>query len=154
MPPPPRTPSSSSRACATAGGGGRGRRGGPADRWFVPTSSPCARRRSVDGHGGPARRAGADAGGRERSMEPTQAVDKRVEALEEVCREVRRLAHALNQPLTAVVGNAELLALDVDDPELAEGLERIVREARRMSELVQELAEAARRSGVDPAPSG
>ncbi len=87
-------------------------------------------------------------------MESREAVDERVRALEEVCREVRRLAHALNQPLTAVVGNAELLALDVEDPELAEGIERIVREARRMSDLVQELAETARRSGSDGVPSG
>lgn len=62
--------------------------------------------------------------------------------LETVRQVVATLAHELNQPLTAVVGNAEILEMDVQDPEAAELIGVILREANRMAHVVQRLAEA------------
>jgi len=42
--------------------------------------------------------------------------------------------------------------MDVDDPEMAEGVERIVAESRRMSEIVQRLASEARKNTSEEAP--
>ena len=64
--------------------------------------------------------------------------------LETVREVVATLAHELNQPLTAIVGNAEILELDVQDSECAETVRIILREANRMSRVVQRLAEATR----------
>jgi len=86
-------------------------------------------------------------------MDVAKRVEERVAELEESHLAIRRLTHALNQPLTAVLGNAELLAMDVADPEMAESVERIVTESRRMSELVQQLAAEARKGTSEPPPS-
>ena len=64
--------------------------------------------------------------------------------LETVRQVVATLTHELNQPLTAVVGNAEILQLDLRDPEQIESVGVIVREASRMSNIVQKLADATR----------
>jgi len=64
--------------------------------------------------------------------------------LETVRQVVATLTHELNQPLTAVVGNAEILQLDLQDPEQIESVGVIVREASRMSNIVQKLADATR----------
>jgi len=85
-------------------------------------------------------------------MDAAKGIEDRVAALEESCLAIRRLAHELNQPLTAVLGNAELLSMDVDDPEIAASLEHIVTESRRMSEIVQRLASEARKSTGKEAP--
>ncbi|MGD2063346.1 MAG: histidine kinase dimerization/phospho-acceptor domain-containing protein, partial [Nitrospirota bacterium] len=69
--------------------------------------------------------------------------------LETVRQVVATLAHELNQPLTAVVGNAEILEMDIDDPEGAEMIGVILREANRISQIVQRLAEATK---VDSKP--
>jgi len=85
-------------------------------------------------------------------MDTAKGIEDRVMTLEESCRAIRRLAHELNQPLTAVLGNAELLSMDVDDPEMAASVEHIVTESRRMSEIVQRLASEARKSTSEKAP--
>jgi len=85
-------------------------------------------------------------------MDAAKGIEDRMVALEESCLAIRRLAHELNQPLTAVLGNAELLSMDVDDPEMAASVERIVTESRRMSEIVQRLASEARKSTNDASP--
>jgi DNA-binding response OmpR family regulator len=64
--------------------------------------------------------------------------------LETVRQVVATLAHELNQPLTAVVGNAEILAMDIDEPDASELVGAILREANRMAQVVQRLAEATR----------
>jgi DNA-binding response OmpR family regulator len=72
--------------------------------------------------------------------------------LETVRQVVATLTHELNQPLTAVVGNAEILQLDLHDPEQVESVGVIVREASRMSNIVQQLAEASRLDVVSYVP--
>ena len=72
--------------------------------------------------------------------------------LETVRQVVATLTHELNQPLTAVVGNAEMLQLDLRDPEHVDCVEVIVREATRMSTIVQKLAEASRIDVVSYVP--
>jgi len=72
--------------------------------------------------------------------------------LETVRQVVATLTHELNQPLTAVVGNAEILQLDLHDPEQVESVGVIVREASRMSNIVQKLAEASRLDVVPYVP--
>ncbi len=85
-------------------------------------------------------------------MDTAKGIEDRVAALEASCQTIRRLVHDLNQPLTAVLGNAELLSMDVDKPEMVESVERIVSESRRMSEIVQRLASEARKSTGEEAP--
>jgi len=86
-------------------------------------------------------------------MDATKRAEDRVATLEESCLAIRRLIHDLNQPLTAVLGNAELLSMDVDDSEMEESVERIVAESKRMSEIVQRLALEARKSTAKEAPN-
>jgi len=86
-------------------------------------------------------------------MDAAKGIEDRVAALEASCLAIRRLAHELNQPLTAVLGNAELLSMEVDGSEMAESVGRIVNESRRMSEIVQRLASEARKSTGDAAPN-
>lgn len=50
------------------------------------------------------------------------------------------VAHALSNPLTAVLGFAELIAHTTSEPRVQEDAETIVREARRMRETVASLA--------------
>ncbi|HBB41507.1 MAG: hypothetical protein COW73_04640 [Nitrospirae bacterium CG18_big_fil_WC_8_21_14_2_50_70_55] len=85
-------------------------------------------------------------------MDGPKAVESRVAALEESRLAIRRLAHELNQPLTAVMGNAELLAMDTADPEMAASIERIVTETQRMAEIIQRLAAEARKGTGETAP--
>ena len=76
----------------------------------------------------------------QRAQETLLATQK----LETVRQVVATLAHELNQPLTAVVGNAEILEMDMQDPETVEMVRVILREANRMTHVVQRLAEATR----------
>jgi signal transduction histidine kinase len=61
------------------------------------------------------------------------------------CREmvelVRSVRHDVNSPLTAALGNVQLLADEpaVDDPEVKESLKVIERELRRMMEILARL---------------
>lgn len=50
------------------------------------------------------------------------------------------VAHALNNPLTAVMGFAELIAHTTSEPRVKEDAETIVREAKRMRKTVESLA--------------
>jgi signal transduction histidine kinase len=56
---------------------------------------------------------------------------------------VRGVAHEINNPLTAVLGYAELLADRATDPELQHGLEVILREGQRMKRILGNLARFA-----------
>lgn len=84
-----------------------------------------------------------------RSMQEALLSSQRLETVRQV---VVTLTHELNQPLTAVVGNAEMLQLDLQNPEHVDCVEVIVREATRMSEIVQKLAEASRVDVVSYVP--
>lgn len=85
-------------------------------------------------------------------MDDAKGIESRVAALEARCLAIRRLAHDLNQPLTAVLGNAELLAMDMADPEMAASVDRIVSETQRMSEIIQQLVAEARKATDAVAP--
>jgi len=54
------------------------------------------------------------------------------------------VAHALNNPLTAVLGYAELIAETAGQPRVQEDAETIVREAQRMRDTVQNLLDLSR----------
>jgi signal transduction histidine kinase len=96
-------------------------------------------------------------GGVERAMGPIEALAERLgtamenEALAERLLRTEKLAglgqlaggvaHALNNPLTAVLGFAELIAESATEPRVRKDAETILVEARRMSETVQRLVE-------------
>lgn len=71
------------------------------------------------------------------------AETRRLLALAEVAR---RLPHALNNPLSALLAEAQLLELEELGPEQREATERIVQLARRVIVLVRELQLAQPRS--------
>lgn len=48
-------------------------------------------------------------------------------------------AHELNQPLTSVIGYAELLRRRLDDPSLIRGVDIIIAESERMAEIVRKV---------------
>lgn len=54
---------------------------------------------------------------------------------------VRRVRHDANSPITAALGNVQLLLEDpaVTDPEVREGLEIVQRELRRLIEILKQL---------------
>jgi signal transduction histidine kinase len=52
--------------------------------------------------------------------------------------------HEINNPLAAISGNAQLLLLREPDPDARKGLEAIVRQTRRLSEIVSDLMHFAR----------
>ena len=61
--------------------------------------------------------------------------------LAEVIQLVRRIRHDAASPLTAALGNVQLLLADpaVTDPEVKETLRVVERELRRLAELLREL---------------
>ena len=57
------------------------------------------------------------------------------------------LAHEINNPLTSVIGNAQLIRADVEPgSELAEGMDDIIASAQRVAEVVDALSAATRLS--------
>src|SRR5690606_4763875 len=53
-------------------------------------------------------------------------------------------AHELNQPLTSVLGYAELLRRRLQDPALCRGLDVIIAESERMAEIVRKVGRITR----------
>jgi PAS domain S-box-containing protein len=53
-------------------------------------------------------------------------------------------AHELNQPLTSVIGYAELLRRKIQDPTLCRGLDVIIAESERMAEIVRKVGRITR----------
>lgn len=53
-------------------------------------------------------------------------------------------AHELNQPLTSVIGYAELLRRKLDDPTARRGLDVIIAESERMAEIVRKVGRITR----------
>ncbi len=72
----------------------------------------------------------------------------------EVVDLVRRVRHDASNPLTAALGNVQLLLEDpaVTDPAVREGLEVVEGELRRLAEILKRLNEV--RPEPDPAPAG
>lgn len=71
------------------------------------------------------------------------------EKLSAIGRLVAGVAHELNNPLTAIVGYAQLLLETCQDPEVCEDLERINREAQRSARIVQNLLAFARQQRME-----
>jgi signal transduction histidine kinase/CheY-like chemotaxis protein len=55
------------------------------------------------------------------------------------------IAHEINNPLTAILGGASVLAYDIENPEHKETLEAIAHEAQRAADLVKNLLAFSRR---------
>jgi signal transduction histidine kinase len=120
-----------------AHGGGLGR--------LVGVIAVCADGREVDGEGG------TSAMGPIESLAERLAAAMENEALTERLLRSEKLAglgqlaggvaHALNNPLTAVLGFAELIAETAGEPRVRKDAETILVEARRMKETVQRLIE-------------
>lgn len=60
--------------------------------------------------------------------------------LETVLHHVARARHDINNPLTTILAETQLLLLDAEDAALRESLETIERQARRIRDLVARLA--------------
>jgi two-component system NtrC family sensor kinase len=65
---------------------------------------------------------------------------------------VAGVAHELNNPLTAIVGYAQLLGETCHDPQICEDLERINNEAQRSARIVQNLLAFARQQEMEKRP--
>jgi two-component system sensor histidine kinase HydH len=63
------------------------------------------------------------------------------------------LAHEIRNPLSALKGNAQLLAEDLQSPKTATRIERVVRAAVRLEELTNDLLNFARSGAVHAAPT-
>jgi len=64
-----------------------------------------------------------------------------IEKLEEVINKIRILNHDFNQPLTVILGQAEILSLRQDlDPDVGQRLETIISEAERLGNLNRRLS--------------
>jgi signal transduction histidine kinase len=61
---------------------------------------------------------------------------------------VRGVAHEMNNPLTAVLGYADLLRQQTADPELLHGLDVIFRESQRMKDILGNLQRFAQQNHV------
>jgi len=62
---------------------------------------------------------------------------------------VREVVHDLNNPIAAIILCGQLLAAKAVDPETKEDLEKIVRQAERVSQIVKDLAVFAKRSNEE-----
>lgn len=82
-------------------------------------------------------------------LERTQGQLFQAEKLSAIGELVAGVAHELNNPLTAVVGYAQLLLETCEDPEMCEDLERINREAQRSARIVQNLLAFARQQSSE-----
>jgi signal transduction histidine kinase len=86
----------------------------------------------------------AELAGAAESLQATQAQLIQSEKLSAVGQFVAGVAHELNNPLTAVIGFADLLVQTTADPTLRPHLERIARSAHRCHQIVQNLLGFAR----------
>ena len=59
----------------------------------------------------------------------------------EVVELVRRVRHDANSPLTAALGNVQLLLEEVEDPETVETLRVVESELRRLNTILKQLSE-------------
>jgi signal transduction histidine kinase len=64
--------------------------------------------------------------------------------IQELPAVTRRAAHDLNQPLTVILGYAAILRRTGDEAIRAEAAEQIVKEARKMGEIIKALSRLAR----------
>lgn len=85
-------------------------------------------------------------------LERTQSQLLQAEKLSAIGRLVAGVAHELNNPLTAIVGYAQLLRETCDDPQICEDLERIHSEAQRSARIVQNLLAFARQQEMEKHP--
>ncbi|MDX1388744.1 MAG: histidine kinase dimerization/phospho-acceptor domain-containing protein [Acidobacteriota bacterium] len=76
----------------------------------------------------------------------------RIEKLGEVMRTLGVLSHKINNPLTALMGRAQLLRMAKSDPKVVKAAEVIEESAGRIAELIRELARVVkegREEGVE-----
>lgn len=74
-----------------------------------------------------------------------EEAEARVERLHEVLRTLGVLSHKINNPLTALLGRAQLLRARADaDPAVAKSAEVVEESARRVADLIRELATVAK----------
>jgi signal transduction histidine kinase/CheY-like chemotaxis protein len=88
----------------------------------------------------------------ESSLEELQQTQSRLiqaEKLSAVGELVAGVAHELNNPLTGVLGYSQLLLRTESDPQVQEGLERIVDDATRCRRIVQNLLAFARKRSAE-----
>jgi signal transduction histidine kinase len=85
-------------------------------------------------------------------IEQTQDQLLQAEKLSAIGQLVAGVAHELNNPLTAIVGYAQLLLETCEDQEVCEDLERINREAQRSARIVQNLLAFARQQKMEKHP--
>jgi signal transduction histidine kinase len=76
--------------------------------------------------------------------------EARVERLHEVLKTLGVLSHKINNPLTALLGRAQLLRARADaDPAVAKSAEVVEESARRVADLIRELATVAKEARAD-----
>jgi signal transduction histidine kinase/ActR/RegA family two-component response regulator len=85
-------------------------------------------------------------------LERTQDQLLQAEKLSAIGQLVAGVAHELNNPLTAIVGYAQLLLETCEDQEICEDLARIDREAQRSARIVQNLLSFARQNKMEKRP--
>jgi signal transduction histidine kinase len=74
-----------------------------------------------------------------------EAVDLRVE-MREILDVQRKLCHSINNPLTAILGRAQMLQIRGQaDPQLAKAIEVIEESAKRVASDVRQLSELIQR---------
>ncbi len=79
-----------------------------------------------------------------------EEAEARVERLHEVLRTLGALSHKINNPLTALLGRAQLLRARADaDPALAKSAEVVEESARRVADLIREIATVAKEARAD-----
>jgi signal transduction histidine kinase len=82
-----------------------------------------------------------------------QAVENRqpqLEQLEDIFRSLGELSHKINNPLTAVLGRAQLLRAYPDtDPKILKAAEIIEESAGRIAQLVREVARISKEGRED-----